>query len=304
MIPDVNDAALMRLMTQDEIGSWFGSVAPTVGQKVMAASIPVTFALDQTALSVTFAAPNSTGGLAMGKSIPSGSGTDAYIPLYATVYNEPTSEAQRSVSSTVAADAAAGTGARTVRITYQNSALTGPFTEIVTLNGTTTVNTVATNIRFIEKIEVVTAGTSSRNAGVITLFGSTGGGGGTVTSIGTQNLFVDTIGSPAVNGDNRTLLAHHYVPSTKTATFSTVTGGTTGNQNGLMFLVCKNPTVTNDPETVVGDLLTVGLNATGLVRELAIPITIEGPAKLTLIVVPAGNGTSFYGSFDFSEVNT
>ena len=41
-----------------DVGSWFGAVSPTVGQKAMAASVPVTFANDQTALDVSVTAPN------------------------------------------------------------------------------------------------------------------------------------------------------------------------------------------------------------------------------------------------------
>jgi hypothetical protein len=286
-----------------DLERWFGSAAPTVGQKAMAASIPVTFASDQTAITVSLLEANATSDLAQGKSIASGSGADAYIPIYATVYNEQTSNAQRSMSSASAADAAAGTGARTVEIEYHDSAFAGPFFETVTLNGVTPVNTVATDICFINRMVVKTAGSSGRNAGIITLFAATGGGGGAVASVGTANLFVDTIGSPAVNGDNSTLLAHHYIPNGKTATLATVTGGTTGNQTGVIFLVARGPLVTS-PEIIIGDPLTVGLNATGVVRQLGIPIKIVGPSRVRLVAVPAGNGTSYWGSFDFSEVNT
>lgn len=310
LLVGLSDGANARYLKGDTAGRpamdlerWFGSPLPTVGQKVMAESIPVVFASNQTALQVSVTAANATPGLQMGKSIPSGSGTDAYIPILATAYNEPTVGAQRSMSSSSAADTAAGTGARTVEITYYTSAFAGPFTETVTLNGTAAVNTVATDICFIEKMIVKTAGTSNRNAGTITLFNATAGGGGTLGILGVANLFVDTFGSPAVNGDNRTLWAHHYVASGMTATFSTVTAGTTGNQTGVVYLVAKMPLITS-PEVIVGDPLAIGLNATGVVRQLGIPIKIVGPAKVQLVVTPAGNGTSFYGSFDFSEVAT
>jgi hypothetical protein len=241
----------------------------------------------------------------MGKSIASGGGADAYIPILATTYNEQTSGAQRSVSSSSAADTGAGTGARTVMITYYDSSMAGPLTDTVTLSGVTGVNTTATNICFIEKMEVATVGSSGRNAGVITLHTGTGGPPSpTLATLGTGNLFIDTIGSPAVNGDNRTLWAQHHVASTKTATFSTVTAGTTGNQTGVVFVVVRMGSLTTAPEVIVGDPLAVGLNATGVVRQLGIPIKIVGPALVRLIVVPAGNGTTFWGSFDFSEVPT
>lgn len=307
LLVGLSDGANARYLKGDTAGRpamdlerWFGSPLPTVGQKVMASSIPVTFASDQTALTVSFASANATNELAQGKSIASGSGTDAYIPILATTYNEPTSGAQRSMSSASAADTSAGTGARAVRIRYYLVDFTGPFYETVTLNGTTAVNTVATDICFIDEMVVLTAGTSGRNAGVITLFAGTGGGGGVVGTIGTANLFVDTIGSPAVNGDNKTLWAQHYIPPDTVTTFATVTAGTTGNQTGVVFLVARGPLVTS-PEVIVGDPLAVGLNATGVVRQLGIPLKIVGPSRIRLIVVPAGNGTTFWGSFDFSE---
>lgn len=310
LLAAVADGATARYMKGDAVGRpqvdldrWFGSPAPTVGQKGMASSIPVTFASDQTAITVSFAAAGATNELAMGKSISAGLGADAYIPILATTYNEQTSDAQRSISSASAADTAAGTGARTVRIRYYTSAFAGPFYETVSLNGVTPVNTVATNICFIDELVVLTAGTSGRNAGVITLFAGTGGGGGTIGILGTANLFVDMIGSPAVNGDNKTLWAQHYVPVGKTATFATVTGGTTGNQTGVIFLVGRGPLVTS-PEVIIGDPLAVGLNATCVVRQLGIPIQVIGPSRVRLVVVPAGSGTTYWGSFDFSEVNT
>ena len=121
----------------------------------------------------------------------------------ASAYTEQSSNAQRSLVSSDATDASASTGARTVRITYYDASMVGPFTETVTMNGTTPVNTVATDICFIEKLEVVTAGSNGGNAGTISLMSATAGGGVTVGTI--------------VVGDNETNWCHHYVPSGKTA---------------------------------------------------------------------------------------
>lgn len=88
--------------------------------------------------------------------------------VLATTYNEPTSNAQRSISSSSADDSAAGIGARSVRITYYDQVMAGPFTEDVVLNGLSPVNTVASNLCFIERIEVLTVGSSGNNGGVLT----------------------------------------------------------------------------------------------------------------------------------------
>lgn len=50
------DGAVYRLQTEAKIASWLGSAAPTVGQKVMAASLPVTLASDQPPIPVIVSA--------------------------------------------------------------------------------------------------------------------------------------------------------------------------------------------------------------------------------------------------------
>jgi hypothetical protein len=103
-----------------------------------------------------------------------------------TAYTEQTSNAQRSIVSSSANDTAAGTGAQTVTLTYyaiSAGVVTGPFTEVVTLNGTTPVNTVATNICFYENVKVSTVGSTGSNVGTLTLKAATAGGGATIGTI-------------------------------------------------------------------------------------------------------------------------
>lgn len=110
-------------------------------------------------------------------------------------YFEPQSQGQRGVKSTSASDVnPGGSGAKAVRITFLNSNYQRKIEEL-NLNGVTTVPTVNTDIRFIEKFEVI-KGTAA--AGKITL--CTGSNGlGEICSIGvaTTDAF----------------LCHHYVPS-------------------------------------------------------------------------------------------
>jgi hypothetical protein len=63
-------------------------------------------------------------------------------------------------------DKAGGTGALTVRIDYLKSDYSTNF-EVVTLNGTTNVNTTNTDIFRINNFRVLTTGTSGKSAGVI-----------------------------------------------------------------------------------------------------------------------------------------
>lgn len=73
---------------------------------------------------------------------------------------------QMAIVSDSADDTAAGTGIRSIEIIYLDSAL-ALQSETVTLNGTTPVNTLATDIRFIECMHLVTAGAGGKAAGNI-----------------------------------------------------------------------------------------------------------------------------------------
>jgi len=123
----------------------------------------------------------------------------AEVLVAARAYVEQASQAQRSVVSTSAQDAPAGTGAKKVKITYLTSAYVVK-TEEVTLNGTTAVNTVATDIRFIEKFEVSQGAAA---AGAIKIMTTTEGGGTEFCGIGV--------------GTYDAFLCHHYVPAGKKA---------------------------------------------------------------------------------------
>lgn len=117
------------------------------------------------------------------------------VLLSARAYVEQASEAQRSVVSSSAQDKSGGSGAFKVRITYLTSAYVLK-TEDVTLNGTGAVDTVATDIRFIEKFQVVQGAAA---AGAIKIMTATGGGGSEFCGIGV--------------GTYDSFLCHHYVPA-------------------------------------------------------------------------------------------
>lgn len=277
------------------LGAWLGSTAPTVGQKTMAASIPVTISSDQGLIPVTFATSTSVKDIAIGKILMGGAVSNTKNALRWTTYTEQTTGAQRSVKSSSANDTSAGTGARQLKITYFNSTLTTKSTETITLNGTTAVNTVATDICFIEKMEVVSVGSGGVNAGTLTLFTTTGGGG---SAIGT--IDVDVSGT-RVGVSNRTYWGHHYVQSGVTCTINTFNCGTQGNQNAEAFLSSKDPTNANGPDKQISDSITAGLNSATASRPVPNTIFVTGPARITMYLIPAGNGTAFFGSFDYNE---
>lgn len=113
------------------------------------------------------------------------------VLVAARTYNEQGSEGQRSVKSTSASDGSS----KKVRIVYLTSAYELK-TEDVVLNGTTAVDTVATDIRFIEDF-VLAQGAAA--VGAIELFPNTGGTGTAITGIGV--------------GTTEAFLCHHYVPA-------------------------------------------------------------------------------------------
>lgn len=117
------------------------------------------------------------------------------VLVSARAYNEQSAQAQRSVKSSSAQDASAGTGAKAVRITYLASNYVLK-TEDVALNGTTAVATVATDIRFVESFKVIQG---SAAAGAIELWTATNGTGTAICGIGA--------------GTEDAFLCHHYVPA-------------------------------------------------------------------------------------------
>lgn len=106
---------------------------------------------------------------------------------------------RRSFSSTSGNDNASGSGARQIRLTYYDGQMNGPFTEDLYLSGTTAVDTVNTNIQFVEHIKCTLVGANGINEGNINMFATSSGGGGLIAQI------------PA--GDGKTYYAHHYVRS-------------------------------------------------------------------------------------------
>ena len=236
----------------------------------------------------------ATNGLVFGQ-VTGTSGTLSSIR--ATTYTEQTSAAQRSLKSSSANDASGNTGARTVIITYFDATGAGPFTETVTMNGLTAVNTTNTNICFIEKMVVSTVGGNGSNVGTISIFTTTGGGGSAFGSIGVGNIV-------STAGDNRTLWSHHYVASGKTASILTISGGTTGNQSGIIFLRVASPTIANNAEFQVTEAIATvsAAGSSSVFRVAGAPLQIAGPARITQYLVPNGSNTTFYGGFEYSEL--
>lgn len=156
-------------------------------------------------------------------------------------------------ASSSANDTAAGTGARTISVTGVDTSF-ARFTETVTLNGQSSVNLATTNVLFIDKITVLTAGSGLLNAGIIQC--------GTGTN---------TAGDPAV--------PHQYL-GVSSDTAVPAAGAGFGNVSESFFygvpanntLLCRNLTMSSYlATTVIGIQAVVDgfTNATGVVKRYA-----------------------------------
>lgn len=213
------------------------------------------------------------------------------VAVRRTTLTEQVTNAQRSIVSASANDASAGTGARQVKITYLTATFTGPFTETVTLNGTTAVNTVSTTICYVEKLEVVSVGSTGSNVGAITLKAATAGGGATIMTMNAT--------------DNLTFLALHYVPTGKTCYITGVSASsdaTAIGQGGLYSLRAQDLSSATAPNRQVSDFVRLYGQSSGITRNYGTPIQVAGPARIQVWVNPASaNTVVFAGAFDFYD---
>ena len=242
-----------------------------------------------TPIQVTLTSGGDTSGIAFGEITLS---NNARVAVRKTPYIEQTTNAQRSMASSSANDSVAGTGARTVKIIYYDAAMAGPFTETITLNGVTFVNTTNTNICYIEDIIVQTAGSTGSNVGTLTLKAATAGGGVTISTI-----------APT---DNTTLYAHHYTAVGKTTSIISLNANSTGTSSGhgAIFDIRTQKLLTvDDAELQVSDIIRLAGGTSNLDRIYQALIRITGPARTTVYCTPESNpSNTFRASFDFSEI--
>lgn len=247
-------------------------------------ALVVVLSPNQPSIPVSSTPATTTPGISLGYMITT---ARTNIPVRATTYTEQAANFTGSVVSSSAHDSSAGTGARTIKITYLDQTVAGPNTETVTLNGTTAVNLVNANHCFIEKIEVVTVGTGAVNAGTISLFT---GSGGTGTLVGTIAI-----------GDSRTFWAHHYTPVGKTTNITGMTGTTNSSNQTLFSAQYVVIPVVNRISIQVTDWVT-GSQTNQTIRTFGSPIKITGPARIVLFGAPGATANiQSYGSFDYYD---
>ena len=239
----------------------------------------------------------ATSGLAAGYI---GTSATTSVPIRATTYTPQGANAQRSVVSSSANDTSAGTGARTVLITYLDTTLAAYLTETVTMNGTTNVNTVSTTIAYLEKMETATTGSTGGNAGTVSINTATGGGGSVWGSIAAQ--------------DNHTYWCHHYVLSGQTCYVTNITASATVIPGHVTLQVTGDPGNANLPQQSVGSTYGYGAEwTTGLSTSINValgqldhnfrfPLARPGPDLIFMNARPnQATSSTTYGSFEYLQ---
>jgi hypothetical protein len=211
------------------------------------------------------------------------------LPIRATSYISGVSAAQRSINSTSVNDTSAGTGAQQIQITYYDGSMNGPLTETITTNGTTAVNTVNTNIQFIEKIAITQVGSGGSNAGTIQLFTTVAGGGSIMGSIAT--------------GDNQTFWAHHYIPTGKKCYLLGVRACASITTGAINMFATGSPLLSNIPTlNISGNIRHGAANSIISDYEWDVPLVITGPNLLYCSEKPdASTASTSYCSFDYIQ---
>jgi hypothetical protein len=220
--------------------------------------------------------------------------TATTVPVRDTTYTEQTTNGRRSLVSSSAQDSAAGTGVRTVEITYYTQDFLGPFFETVTLSGTTAVNTLSDTICYVESVNAMTSGsgTGVGATGIISLKSSTGGGG-------------VVIGTIAV-GKTRTYWCHHYVSRQRKCYVSSMVIGGTGTVAGngaKYFLRAKNISNTTAVDQQITDTIRIPGSVASFYRAFDTPVIVVGPARISgWVITDAAASYTSYLSFSFYEV--
>jgi hypothetical protein len=158
------------------------------------------------------------------------------LAIRASTYLPQSANFTATLVSSSANDTSAGTAARTILVTYFDQAMAGPFTETITMNGTSNVTASNSNYCYIESIVVVTAGSYGANQGNISLKN----GGTTVATV-----LADEV---------KTNLAHHYVASGKTCFIRNISLSSTV-VNGSCIVKVQNPVTANSIPQQLGNFI-------------------------------------------------
>lgn len=226
---------------------------------------------------------NAVNGLASGYVATSAT---TIVAVRATAYTEPASAMQMEVVSSNANDSSAGTGTRTVRLTYYDGSMNGPLTEDITLNGTTAVATAATNIRFIEKMETLTVGSNGTNVGTISL----------------REVDDSPVYATIAASDGITYFGHHYVAAGRSCCVTRILSGTQG-ASGNVFLRAAAPLTANAFEKQITPVVRTITAQPSQVFDMEPQLWVPGPSRVSIWVRPDANtANTCYAGFAYYEL--
>ncbi|MFQ5351442.1 MAG: hypothetical protein ACE5D3_00015 [Candidatus Binatia bacterium] len=209
------------------------------------------------------------------------------------VHVPPTTARVHALVSTSAADAAAGTGARTIKVTGLLADWT-ESSETVTLNGLTPVNTVQSYTR-IYRMKTLTAGSGGVNAGTITATAA-------IDSTVTAQISI---------GFGQTLMAIYSVPTGNTAYMTSMRASLhrSGAPAGAMAEISLYERTGIDgasPALRARHIVGASVTGTGHATVDTAPYrTFVGPCDVFLRVTESSdNNVGVTGSFDMILVNS
>jgi hypothetical protein len=186
-------------------------------------------------------------------------------------YVFPASGQQMELTSSSTLDSTTGTGAKTVKIWYLDSAL-AEKEETVTMDGTNIVPTTATNIYRINAFRVMTAGTTGAAAGNIDI----------------RNLADTPIYSRISAGKTRARNSIYTVPVSKTLyitqlTFSII--NSSGGRSGIMTLRATYDDKIQAVSTLFYPYFEIGAQDSSVVMNLDFPIKFPAGTDIKLSVI-------------------
>ena len=197
----------------------------------------------------------------------------------------PTAARIHDIVSTLAADAAAGTGLRTVRVFGLDASFVLQQ-EDITLNGITNVPTVNTYTR-IFRLQGLTFGSGQTNAGIVT---ATAQSDGTVTA-------------QMSAGISQTMMAIYSVPTATTGFLTCYYGSLVSsggnNDTGVFELLVRPAIDTADTGWLVKHVLGVTKPGQNPFTHFFLPpLNVQGPADIRIRATPSAANTDFSAGFD------
>lgn len=248
---------------------------------------------------VQVSAPTTSTGTRQGLSSTS---TPNIENLVGNFTNDTTTTNTQASLTAAAGDVFGVGGIQQVKITYLDQNFAGPFTEIINTNGVNVVLTTATNICYLDKIEVY--------SGTIA-----GAGTGIRFCLNTTNL-----GTPAYSATNVQIpngITSHWIPTGRTCYVSNIqvtcinVGGALGATQGGRFLLKSRTGTSPWTFNAAGGFMysvveALRMTATGQMMinsKYLTPIAIQGPAKIgvTAILLDGVTSTQFWSGYSYVE---